>query len=346
MKKFTAILCAAALLASLTGCNNASETSEPSEGSRVSSPISDSSTVTGDPDPESTGDPTGSDSPSGDPEPQKPDGEPTFLTAPDGIPIYTSEISEIYKGSDETGDKETITLDEAEKIARECGDFTVRCEGFVYGYIPERALNRVDDPEMFIDIGSGSFDYSGEMFDVNTGEGKCSTEFMRISIGDKFGTLTVKNAYTLFGRNYDLDDGFSDAPGAYLLGGAIEFEGDTELCGYMCVTQMNTLYGSGGDMTFYADGDSSVKVPNISSLFWDRINNRRCHFPTKWYDGYFGDGAAIWSPGNIYETDCDVSGLTPGDQFVKVKITVGDIKFFNDGNRPISKFVLKDLKVV
>lgn len=347
MKKITSIICAAAVFANLAALTGCSVNEGNSDGSGISNTsLADTDGNSGLENSGVSGASDNSDNSNVDTETQKPEGEPTFLTCPDGAPIYTSEITEVWMGSDQYGDKKSITFAEAEHIARESGDFTVKCDGFVYGYIPEPALNRIDDPEMFSDIGGGSFDYLGETFDVNTCEGKCSTEFMRINAGDKFDTLTVKSAYSLFGSNYSLENGFSDVPGAYLIGGAVEFEGDIELYGYVCVTQTNTLYGTGGDMTFYADGDSSVKVPNISSYFWDHINNRRCRFSTKWYDGYFGDGVSIWNLGNIYEVSCDVSELSPGDSFVKVKITVGDIKFINDSNRPVSECVLKDLKVV
>ncbi len=56
------------------------------------------------------------------------------------------------------GDKQTITLEQAKQIAQTGeGNLTVKCDGIAYGYIPERAFNRVDNTEMFEDIGSGLY---------------------------------------------------------------------------------------------------------------------------------------------------------------------------------------------
>ncbi len=200
MKKFFSILCTTALITSLTGCTG-EETSNPSSNSRVSLQTSNSTDNSGNSgESETSEDRNSSDS---TPEPQKPAGEPTFLTAPDGTPIYTSEISEVYTESEEQGNKKTITLAKAEQMAQTGdGNFTVKCDGFVYGYIPQRALNRVDNPEMFEDIGNGgNFEYLGELSEGKAGYNKQLTDFIRIKPGDKFGELTVKNAYTLFTGN-------------------------------------------------------------------------------------------------------------------------------------------------
>ena len=324
MRKFTTILCMAVFLASLTGCSNASETSGSSGGSRASSPISDSSTAAGASDTESTGDPNSSDNLSSVPEPQKPDGDPTFLTRPDGTPIYTSEISEVYTGSEERGNKEAVTLEQAEQLAREGGDFTVKCDGFFYGYIPEKALNRVDDPEMFEDGGDGkSFKFLGEMSDEKSGYNKRLIDLTCFKVGDKFGELTVKSAYTLFTNNRKRD-GDPDALGAHISDGYIEFDGDIELEGYINVTPMETFYGTGGDMEFLPNGESSTTLP-YSSPVWDHESNKYYAITNVFFCGYFGDWTL--NLGNMYKVDCDTSGLNPGDSFVKVKAVLNNIKY-------------------
>ncbi len=331
MKKIITTLCAAALLvniAALTGCKPKEESPDTPNSSGSSSAITDSS--------ENSGSSTA-------PEPPKPDGEPTIFTAPDGTPIYTSEISEIYTGSEEFGNKKTITLAEAEQAAQTGeSDFTVKCDGFVFGYIPDRALNRVDDPEMFKDMGDGeSFEYLGEVFDVNSFEGKCSTEYKRIKVGDIFGSLTVKNAYTLFTDQYWYENDFSDVPGAYLSDCFIEFDGEVEMTGYVEVTPEETLYGSGGDMRFYPDGDSSVILPGLD-YFQNEKTGEKCHFSSVSYAGFFGD--SWFNIGNMYEVECDTSGLHPGDSFVKVKITLDNIK--RDPEKVRGGYNICDLKSI
>lgn len=321
MKKFTTILCTVAVLANLaalTGCNSG-ETPDVSGDSQLSSPVSDSTSNT-----DNSGGADSSDNSDSAPEPQKPDEEPTFLTAPDGTPIYTSEISEIYKGSEEWGDKETITLEQAEQLAHEGGDFTVKCDGFFYGYMPEKALNRVDDPEMFEDSGDGeAFEFLGKMSDKKSGYNRRSVDLICLKVGDKFGDLSVKNAYTLFTNNMRGED-VTGVLGAHVSDGYIEFDGEIELEGYINVTPMETLYGSGGDMVFLPNGESGTKLP-CSSPGWDHESNDYCAFTTLNYRGYFGD----WELdlGNMYEVDCDTSGLQPGDSFVKVKVVLDNIKY-------------------
>ncbi len=315
MKKFCTTLLTAVLLVSLTGCKPNEESPDTPTDSGGSSAITDSS---------DNSDNSGSSSaPESVPEPPKPAGEPTFITLPNGTPIYTSEISEIYTGSEELGSKKAITLKQAEQIAQTGdGDFTVKCDGFVYGYIPERALNRVDDPEMFKDRGEGkSFEFLGEMsyswYDTRP------IDLIRFETGDKFGTLTVKNAYTLFKDNW-IDDDVPNVFGTHISDGYIEFDGEIEFEGYVCVAPMETLYGFGGDMTFFPNGESSTKLP-YSTLGWNQDNNEYYSFIDFDYSGYFG--AWKLALGNIYKVDCDTSGLQPGDSFVKVKVTLDNVRY-------------------
>lgn len=265
-------------------------------------------------------------------EAQKPDGEPTFLICPDGVPLYTSEITEIYSGND----KKPAAFDEAEQGIRGGEEeFFVRCDGFTYGYIPIPALNRVDDPDKFKEDG-GTYEYIGNIDTKD--EGLISTEFIRIKNGDKFGTLTVKSAYTLFGTNYELFDGDPEAPGACVIGKGLEFDGEVELEGYICVTPTDTFYDTGGDMRFYPNAESSVKIP-IPGGTWFFQYNAFCHITYSNSAGYFGDYSL--NVGNIHETAFDVSGVSDGDSFVKAKITLENIKYDN-----MLKFDLKDLEIL
>lgn len=320
MKKLISTFFAAALLVSLTGCNDG-EISNSTNDSQIDMSSSDS---VGDVDLDSTHNTNSSDN-SVDSVPEIPQGEPTFLICPDGTPIYTSQISEIYTGSEEYGSKKNLTLEEAEQAARDNTDFNAKCDGFIWGYIPEPALNRVDNPEMFEGKdGDGSFDFLGETIDKDGIQGKHSLDFIKINVGDKFDSLAVKHAYTLFGTNSALKDGISDIPGAYIREQYIEFDGDIELEGYLSVTPMDTFYGMGGDMLFFPNGDSSTKIPSNSTV-WDREKNELYHSAYAHAYGYFGDW--IFNLGNMYKIDCDTSSLNPGDSFVKVRVVLSDIKY-------------------
>ncbi len=331
MKKFCTTLLTTVLLVSLTGCKPNEESPDTTNSPGDSSAITDSSDNSGNSDNSST--------PESEPEPQKPAGEPTFLICPDGTPVYTSEIREVYTGSEFSGNKETLTFEQAEQYARACeGEFNVKCEGFAYGFIPERALNRVDNPEMFKEAGNGNgFDFIGEELD-KYGYGKLSTDFIRIKTGDKFGTLTVKSAYTLFGNNHFQKE-FDETPGAYISGGAIEFDGEVELTGYVNVWEDSDYQGSGGTMVFFPDGESSMKIPVIS-FGYSEEHVKGHHRGERSSNGYFGDWDCTL--GNMSEVECDTSGLHKGDVFVKVKITADNVTSGHGGVR----LKLKNIEVL
>lgn len=247
-------------------------------------------------------------------------GEPTFLRCPDGTPVYTSEIASIFTGSDEAGDRREITLEEAERLAREGGDFTVICSGFVYGYLPENAFNRVDDSNMFEDQGDGrNFRYIGEALPP-------STEFTRFENGGRIGTLTVKNAYTYFGNangNIELRD-YSDKPGNFIQGGSVEFDGETELSGYVLVAPSDAMYGLACNVTFYPDKKSCFKLPDVSGM-WNFKTESFERSPYETFYGFYGYAAPEF--GSIEELTVDTGTLKPGDSFVKAAVVIKDIRF-------------------
>lgn len=307
MKKIISTFFAAALLVSLMGCSNNEIPDTPKESDNTSTVSDNSSSNNNSDESKDLENPNSMDN---TPEPQKPKGEPTFLICPDGTPVYTSEISEIYAGSEFAGNLETLTLEQAERRAEECeGNFNVECGGYAYGFIPKKALNRVDNPEMFKDLGDGaSFDFLGE-------EDERSEDCVRIKAGDKFGTLTVKCAHTFFTDKWLLKE-FSEEPGAYFSGGAVTFDGKVELTGYVDVWEDTDYQGAGGTMVFYPDGESSVKIPVI-------LESGISHQRKPMVGGYFGDWYC--DLGNMSEVECDVSGLHKGDVFVKVKITAENV---------------------
>ena len=253
-------------------------------------------------------------------------GEPTFLICPDGTPVYTSEITSVFTGSDGSGDRKEITIDEAEKLAREGGNFTVICSGFAYAYISENAFNRIDNPDMFgpADDVIGLFGTEGgtEFFHYIGEEIPGSTEFIRLKTGGKIGSLTVKSAAAYFG-NADSRE-FSDKPGNFLQGGSVEFDGELELSGYISVSSFNEFYNSGGYVTFCPDSDSCSKLPMFDGR-WDSELGGFAHSPYESSEGYYGD--LRLNLGNINELTVDTGDLKYGDTLVKSTIVIDDIKF-------------------
>ena len=325
MKKITAIITAILILAPLvllmSGCGNSEELSgNASENNSTSEYSSEQSTQT-----------TTEKEPEIIPEKQQPDGEPTFLICPDGEPLYTSEITQFcsYKRDnhielvpDEEGSLENFTA--------------ARCDGFVYGYVPERSYNFVDNPELF------DFKTTNREYRYYKGkEYPNITEFTRIREGDKFGTLTVSRACSYFSGEYrDLSDEEKTLPGAYYVGGCLELEGEIELTGYMLV-EVDTLYDSAGDLYFFPDGESSTKIPYIAD-HWDRENHMLYEEYNSSFYGYYG---SYFGLGNMNDYDIDFYGLRPGDDFVKVRVTLGDISYdTHDMLYRFSKVSLKSLE--
>lgn len=332
MKKELAVILLAAVLAFTTGCSGKAPAEDGSSDTPPSSDISESKPESGDKDDSSNN-----------------KGEPTFLICPDGTPVYTSEITSIFTGSDSAGNRCDISLEEAEKLAREGGDFTVVCTGFVYAYIPENAFNRVDDPGLFsarddviILDGAGDFD----CFGYTGAEIPPSTKYIRLDSGGKFGGLTVKNAVTYFGRssvNENARD-LSDQPGGiFLRGGSVEFDGELELSGYVSVSPYSEFYGTGGKISFYPDLQSCSKLP-VTEGYWDGEAGGFVHSPYETVEGYYGD--LILDLGDIFGITVDMGGLKPGDFMVKAEIVIKDIGFeFNpDYGMTFQHITLKDIR--
>lgn len=261
-------------------------------------------------------------------------GEPTFLICPDGTPVYTSEILSIYT------DDSDITLEEAEQLAREGGDFTVVCSGFVYGYLPDLAYNRIDDPKLFKDQGDGvNFSFIGEKTPP-------STEFTRFEVGGRIGSLTVKNALTYFGspRGYTNNREYSDKPGFYLLGGSAEFDGEIGLSGYVSVAPLDVMYGVGGGVTFYPDSGSCHGIPVVGGN-WNKDVGGFAHSPSETFYGYYGSVTPEF--GSIDELTADTGSLKPGDSFVKAVVTIENIgyTFRPEYEMTTRHFTLKDINL-
>lgn len=303
MKKKLAIMALAAALVFSTGCSKAQSGSD-----SVLDDISDVPPVSYVP-------PSGSDS-----DVSKDKGEPTFLICPDGTPVYTSEITSVFTGSDEYGDRRDITLEEAERLAHEGGDFTVICSGFVYGYLPETAFNRIDDPDMFEDQGDGvNYRFIGEALPPLTG-------YTRFEVGGKIGTLTVKSASVYFGiKSMGMSaPEFSDKPGIYYRGGSVEFDGTAELSGYVSVAEMDVMYGKGGMITLYPDKKSCSKLPIIGG-YWNSELERLAYSPYSTFYGFYGYAAP--ELGVIGEVTADTGSLKPGDLCVKAAVKIKDIGY-------------------
>ena len=307
MKKQLAYAFAAALvLTNITGCNshrNYPNGSDPSSiESQTESPIKS--------------EPDGSESRSV-PEDKSPDGEPTFLTAPDGTPIYTSEITKYQDPAEFHGTHEQFPLDQFNTDTFtdiKCPEAV--CEGFSYAFIPRPSISAADAPEKFTDD-HGILIWSGD-------ELPPSSEYFRIKVGDKFGSLTVKSACARF-SNYAAcryDGSPDEIPGIYLTGAEIQYDGEIELTGTISVMKTEG-YFTQGDLWFYPEGDCVLQIPMASYQFDDSDPGLGIHHSASCRADTYGELTLI-TLGNMYDFGkVDFDGLQPGDT-ARVKLTVKD----------------------
>lgn len=93
--------------------------------------------------------------------------------------------------------------------------------------------------------------------------------------------------------------------------------------------------GVGGNITFFPDAGSSVKIP---MTYFDRNDDNGKARHSVWSEfGWYGDRSWL-ALGNIADID---SELREGDRFVKVKVTVEDIKLDY-----CASAVIKDIELV
>ncbi len=313
MKKFAYILAFAFTLANFTACKKSEQTKPQSLAGGAASVIESS---------------TEDETRAADEE-IIPEGEPTFLTAPDGTPIYTSELTRYQNPAEFHGTHEQFPPEQFSEETFKSRDILcdypeVVCDGFAYAFIPRVNISLYGSPEKFTERGCIAI-YNDEEYPKGN-------DYFRLSVGEKFGELTVKNASTTF--SYEnvsyVEDTYSGdldgIPGLYLSKAEIQFEGSVEMTGYLEIRE-DEGYSTSGDMHFYPDSESAAGLPNaIYSL--DREHPERGVFYEAYNssDGY-GDLCDVFL-GNM--NDCagvDFSGLQPGDN-VSVKLTIKDPRIF------------------
>lgn len=248
-----------------------------------------------------------------------PAGEPTFLTAPDGTPIYTSEITKYQNSSEFQGTHEQFPLDQFNKQTFKSRDDLydlpeVVCDGFAYAFVPRYNINYSAAPDKFEEFDDVSLRYTGEPLPDGS-------DYFRLKVGDKFGGLTVKSASTSF--NYYNASGVEEPdsiPGLYLFGAEIQYEGEVEMTG--CIQVLETVgYSTAGDMNFYPDGDCVSQIPAALYCTEDGNPKRGVIYRPAESWGSYGDLNEI-TLGNMNDYNIDFDGLEPGDKNVRVKVTI------------------------
>ncbi len=231
--------------------------------------------------------------------PQK--GEPTVFVAPDGMQIYSSEITAI-DGTSKTA---------AELTETDYGT-SVLCEGFQYFTHPSGiSYNNYQNSEMFDDI----------LFKGELSENKNECE--RLDVGEKLCGLMLVNAVSEFKI-----DNYADTPEPYFYDGYLfgsdseryiaEFEGSIKINGFLGVTAPNDYEPEGGSLHF-TPTESKLPILGNNPEFYEHTN-----FVGNEYSVY-SDMREIYC-GFIQELQCDTVGIEQGDM-VFVCLTLSDIKY-------------------
>ncbi len=293
-------LSVAVLSLALGGCNgNIDNESDLSSGASLSAENSGSSAITDSSDNSgNSGNSGSSTAPESAPEPPKPAGEPTIFTAPDGIPIYTSEITKSLDDNGRPVSVSDLTLDKNSEIF---------CDGFQFFKEPLGVTyDTYHDPEMF-----DEFDFLGEK-PVNLNPVK------RLYVGDEICGLKLTKAITHFtnqGGSVEYNNTITNRSEPI-----VEFEGTVTLEGFLFITQPNNYEPDGGRLEFTPIED---KLPIL------RLDQN----PGTWA---VSDGLCVLSDfGSIalkqekyYYTDIEGMGL--GD-LALAKVTISNFSYTNGG---------------
>lgn len=220
----------------------------------------------------------------------------TFLKGLDGKPIEVSEITSLA----DKDYKPTAVLDENNFGKAECN-------GFAYAFEPAIFYEKSEHPELFDDDW-----YIGK-------DAEKSSEFIRVSAGDKFGSLTVKSARAVFSTaNSYLGDGY------YYEGSEIVFDGEITLTGWITIPSINPQYPSVIlDMSFGCDDEK--KLPLSVNYVCNPEGGGYYHVPQIVMERYSDIPEISLGKYSDYD-DIDFQGLKEGDYRVKAEITVTDVK--------------------
>ena len=316
-KQITAIITSALILANITACG--ASTGDPSEQSEISETISSYSEES------SSSTESGESSVSTTVEPETPAEAPTFLKGPDGEPIFPSDIT--YA---EITDGEIEIITDYSKLTEDNLSF-VQCDNFGYLREPEGIrYNRYESPDKF----DSEFPY------LYIGEELANKNpIKRVYVGDEVCGMTVSEVETTFVKSSR-----DTAVPFWNDSTMIKFKGKKTLTGYLSVESLEPDYpGTEGAVTFWLDEQSSP-LP-ITDLKAGENGAESSYYSGV---GFYNDTCDIYL-GSIYDggmtpADCDESlldGITYGDEYVHVKITIDDYISFGGGD---NRAVLKSLE--
>lgn len=234
--------------------------------------------------------------------------EPTIFIAPDGNPIYDSEVTKII-GSDK----------KAAELTAEDEDVTIFCEGFQYFKEPEGvAYSSYENPEMF-----DGWEFNGEIPENKN-------PWKRVNIGDEICGLTLKSATSTF-LNYS-ESNFDYYQTYYThsvadFGIFAEFDGSVTLTGYLNSSNRSSYEPEGGQLRFTTAED---KLPIMCSDMF-KIQPETYYLALSYGGGEMFVFNEINQIGIDNPLELDLGCIGIGDTAF-VRLTLSNIKYYAASN--------------
>ncbi len=318
MKKFTAFICTLALLTAFTGCDN-SETSRSALNSEnsVSAPESTVNDLENSDNSKST--------------PESSESVPETLLSNEQLEMISGLKMQSLVGPD----GKTVSMTDAvnatnnnieklysqELLTDENGDFILDENGM------PQTDNALVNVMLTFDFAymryARPYFYTGEHIEDEEREVLPEMEWFKVREGDKLDCgLTVKKAlfemYPVLGWEHL----------THLQ--TIELDGEITLEGMLFATTNPNDYASKvGDLNFFVDPTKSEGIPVVrldhdKNEEWYNLNR---FIYTEYDEQYYeSDVANMWYIGNINDDDFDESAVFGGDEFVRVKATLKNVK--------------------
>lgn len=314
MKKFTYVLCAAALLVGLTGCNVNRENPGDHSDSENSSELSNSTANSG-------GTENSNETNSSDESGNKLGEEAlkllneltvTSFEGPDGVTVQAEDASDIYDSGNEIFIENDPYHGTTSTVLKY--DFAYIRSARPYFYFSEKYPDDEQDAKLRAES-----------------EKLPACEWVKVKAGDKLGCgLTVKSAEYLHNPINYLGNALNKME--------IEFDGELTMEGILSVNiQDHDYFFSAGDIEFIPDTIKTEGVPVLPFDYWFTYSGLDDVYRAGFGNGYVeSDIGSSWLLGNIRDNDDIVTDeIMGGGDAARVKITLKNIRglVYND---PIS----------
>lgn len=223
----------------------------------------------------------------------------TFLKGALGDPIGLSEITR-------ASNAEFLEVSPDQLTEDNFGEAEVSCAYFAYPSYS--CLTSLDD----------SYDADNVMF-TGVSQRETSGDYFKVKTGDIICGLTVSYASSSFNPMSPVKGSITRT--------FIELEGEKTITGYAWIEQQDEYGITAGDIKFIPSGDVNLPVVRFDSADGNGIPKRISGSVGMAHGIYFSnDFGGCFDLGNIADTTADISALQSDGGYVKVNITLTNIR--------------------